>query len=407
MNDFVIEHISKIENPLAELVDIANSLRKNGHKILSLSVGDPVNYVKTPDFIIEKYIEALKLGRTFYESWGGNKKLKEAVSKRYNDLYKVNYNTEDVIITQGVSEALQFTNTSLLSKGDTALIISPFFTQYLPNIIMEGATPIFANHEFSNNWDINTESLIQTIKNSGKNKPKYILVTNPNNPTGTVPSEKSLKEVVEIAKNNDIFLISDEIYDELLFNDAKFTSVSQVAKGVPHMILNGASKNLFATGFRIGFSIIPESDKKSLALKNAISMLCNSRLSANTPAEYAITEGISNTKKRTEVLKEVLKRIEKTSNLAYDLIKESEYLEVVKPNSAFYIFPRIKLNKLNIHTDKEFTELLLREQHLEILRGSGFGMDGFIRLVTLPEEDVIKEAFSRIEKFCNFHKKNK
>ncbi len=272
---------------------------------------------------------------------------------------------------------------------------------------MEGATPIFANHEFSNNWDINTESLIQTIKNSGKNKPKYILVTNPNNPTGTVPSEKSLKEVVEIAKNNDIFLISDEIYDELLFNDAKFTSVSQVAKGVPHMILNGASKNLFATGFRIGFSIIPESDKKSLALKNAISMLCNSRLSANTPAEYAITEGISNTKKRTEVLKEVLKRIEKTSNLAYDLIKESEYLEVVKPNSAFYIFPRIKLNKLNIHTDKEFTELLLREQHLEILRGSGFGMDGFIRLVTLPEEDVIKEAFSRIEKFCNFHKKNK
>ncbi|MEM0201347.1 MAG: aminotransferase class I/II-fold pyridoxal phosphate-dependent enzyme, partial [Candidatus Micrarchaeaceae archaeon] len=236
-------------------------------------------------------------------------------------------------------------------------------------------------------------------------KPKYILITNPNNPTGTTSSYSSLKEVVEIAKDNDIFLISDEIYDELIFNDAKFTPLSKIAKGVPHMILNGASKNLFATGFRIGFCIIPENDKKSISLKNAITKLANSRLSANTPAEYAVAEGISNIKKRKEFLKSALQKIEKNSNLAYKLAKNSEYLEVVKPNSAFYIFPRIKFNKLNIKNDKEFTETLLKEQHLQVLRGSGFGTQGFIRLITLPDEQVIEEAFSRLEKFFEAHKK--
>lgn len=405
MKDFVIENISKVENPLAELNDIINTLNLDKNELLNLSLGDPARYMKTPNFVIEKYIEALKLGRTFYEDWSGNKKLKEAVAKRYKILYNVNYNSNDIIITQGVSEALQFTNTSLLSKGEKALIVAPFFTQYLPNILLEGATPIFAQHDFNNNWDINTESLIKTIKNCEKNKPKYILVTNPNNPTGTVPSEKTLKEVVEIAKDNDIFLISDEIYDELLFKDTKFTSVSKLARGVPHMILNGASKNLFATGFRIGFCIIPEEDKKSIELKNAISILCNSRLSANSPAEYAVTEGVIDTTKRKEFLNEALERIEKTSNLAYKLAKESRYLDVVKPNSTFYIFPRINLNELKIRNDKEFTEKLLKEQHLQVLRGSGFGMDGFIRLITLPEEQVVAEAFSRLEKFFKNNKK--
>ncbi|MEM0201317.1 MAG: aminotransferase class I/II-fold pyridoxal phosphate-dependent enzyme, partial [Candidatus Micrarchaeaceae archaeon] len=170
--DFVINKISKIENPLAELAIINNNLTKKGFKILNLTIGDPSRYMKTPKFIIDEYIKALKMGKTFYEDWNGNKKLKLAVSERYKKLYNINYNPECVIITQGVSEALQFTNSSLLSNGKKAIIIAPFFTQYLPNIIIEGAKPVFSYHDFSNNWEINTESLLKSIKNSGKNKPK-------------------------------------------------------------------------------------------------------------------------------------------------------------------------------------------------------------------------------------------
>ena len=403
--EFVVDNIKQVENPISELVEIAEKLKKNGEDVLNLGIGDPARYMKTPKFIISAYIEALKTGRTFYEDWDGNIKLKNSVKVRYHDLYNVEYSEDDIILTQGVSEALQFTNTSILKKGETALIIAPFFTQYLPNIVMEGAVPIFGYHDFSKDWDIDIESIENALKLYKKNKPKYILVTNPNNPTGTVPSEKSLKEVVELAKDNDIFLISDEIYDELLFNNANFTSMSKVAKNTPYMILNGASKNLFATGFRVGFCIIPEDDKKSTELKQAVSMLANSRLSANTPAEYAVAEGVSNKAERKKFLSDVLPRIQKTSNFAHKLCNESNFLEAVKPNSAFYIFPRINLDSLKIKNDKEFTELLLKEEHLQTIRGSGFGMNGFIRLVTLPKEEIIEDAFSRIERFCKKHKK--
>ena len=200
-------------------------------------------------------------------------------------------------------------------------------------------------------------------------------------------------------------MISDEIYDEILYKGTKFTSVSSLAKGVPHMILNGASKNLIATGFRIGFCITPENDKKSVSLRDSISILSNSRLSANTPSQYAVAEGISNKEEHKKALRDFIDKVERRSSLSYKLSQESEFLKAVKPTSAFYIFPQIDLNILKINTDKDFVELLLKEEHLQVIRGSGFGMPGFIRMVTLPSEDKITEAFSCIERFCKRHKK--
>ncbi len=402
---FVLDKISMVENPIAETSQIAEKLEKEGKPVLKFSIGDPAAYFKTPEYILSAYKLALENHKTAYSDWKGNETLRKAISSRYKDLYKVDYNPENIQITQGVSEALQFVNMSLIDKNTTAVIVAPFFTQYLPYILMEGGRPILTFHDFSNNWNIDTESLKEKIKNSGKNKPKYILVTNPNNPTGTIPSEKSLREVVEIAKDNDIFLISDEIYDEILYKGTNFTSVSSLARGVPHMILNGASKNLIATGFRVGFSITPEDDEKSVSLRNSISILSNSRLSANTPAQYAVAEGINNKAEHKKALRDFISNVEKRSELSYNLIKESEFLNVIKPNSAFYIFPQIDLNILKINTDKEFVELLLKEEHLQVIRGSGFGMPGFIRMVTLPNEENIIEAFSRIERFCVRHKK--
>ncbi|MGC8479614.1 MAG: pyridoxal phosphate-dependent aminotransferase [Candidatus Micrarchaeia archaeon] len=405
MSSFVLDKISMVENPIAETSHIAEQLEKNGKHVLRFSIGDPAAYFKTPEYILSAYKLALENHKTAYSDWKGNETLRKAIASRYKDLYNVDYNPENIQITQGVSEALQFINMSLIEKNTKAIIIAPFFTQYLPYILMEGGEPILSFHDFSNNWNIDTESIKEKIKNAGKNKPKYILVTNPNNPTGTAPSEKSLKEVVEIAKDNDIFLISDEIYDEILYNNTKFISVSSLAKGVPHMILNGASKNLIATGFRIGFCITPEDDKKSVSLRNSISILSNSRLSANTPAQYAVAEGISNKVEHKKAVTDFIRQVEKRSALSYKLSQESAFLKVIKPNSAFYIFPQIGLNILKINTDKEFVELLLKEEHLQVIRGSGFGMPGFIRMVTLPSEDKITEAFSRIEKFCIRHKK--
>lgn len=385
---------------------VVAKLRKEGKRVISLSTGDPAAYFKTPKYIIDAYVKALKESRTSYSSSLGIPELREAVARRQNRMYGGSLAEENVLITQGISEGLTFLNYALVDQGDTAVLFRPYYAPYVSYLKLHGGREISGRYDESRRWSIDTEHLEKTLKKTQKaRRSKYLLIANPNNPTGTVLEAEVLREIVEIAKNHGLLLISDEIYDELVYNGAKFTSISSLAKGVPHIILNGASKCYDATGFRIGFIIIPEHDKVSEAIKARMIELASLRLSPNTPSQYAMVEAMNNIKEHRKAISYMREEIRKRVTFAAEMINESRYMQTVLPNGAFYIFPKLNMNRLRIRNDKEFISKLLIEERIQIARGSGFGERDHVRIVALAEKEILKQAISRMERFCRRHSK--
>ena len=311
---------------------------------------------------------------------------------------------EDIIVTQGVSEALMFLNSSLINEGDSAILFKPYYPLYLPLLNLYGGKEILERYDEGDAWNVHIDGLAGTLKTLRTEKKldrvKYILITNPNNPTGTVLKREVLEELVSLANEYGIFLVSDEIYDEIVYNGAKFTSVGEIAKGVPHMILNGASKDYDATGFRLGYALVPGEDEKSILLKSKFADFARVRLSANLPAQYAFTEGMVNTEGHANAISAMVREIESRVNYATALLKENPYLEVVRPNGAFYLFPKVDMKSLRFKTDKELVDRLLMEEGVQLTRGSGFGAQSHVRIVSLPPQNILEDAIGKLNAFC-------
>ncbi len=391
-------------NPILEEDELAEQLDRKGKNVVKLNRGDPPVYFKTPKYIIDAYVKALREGKTYYSDATGIDILKDAVQRRYSKMYRLNIPTDGIIATAGISEALQFLNDVLINPGDKAIIFKPYYTAYIPRLKLAGGEPLFENYDEKDEWNIEIEHVMESIKRmkaNGKMKEvKYMLITNPNNPTGTVLKKSILEDIAEIANDNGIFLVSDEIYDEIVFNGAQFTSISKVAKGQPYMILNGASKDFDATGFRLGLMLLPESDRLSLELRERLRNFAKVRLSVNTSAQYAFAEGMSNEKEHAKAIKYMVGEIEKRVNYAYGILKRNDYIEAVKPNGAFYILPRLKMDMLKVKDDKEFVVKLLEKEHIQLTRGSGFGAPNHFRVVLLPPKGILEYSLNKINDFC-------
>jgi alanine-synthesizing transaminase len=397
-------------NPIEEEDKVAEMLESKGKKIIKLNRGDPPKYFPTPKYIIKAYKTALDNGKTGYTAADGIKELKDAIAKRYRRSYNLSLSKDDIIVTQGLSEALMFINSALINESDSAILFKPYYPMYVPWLKINGGNPIYENYEEGNNWNINPEKVERSLKEArrrGKTKRiKYMLITNPNNPTGTVLNKSVLKDLVDIANEYSIPLISDEIYDEIVFNKARFTSISEVAKGTPYVVLNGASKIYDSTGFRIGFMLIPEDDKLSQAFKEKMYNYAAVRLSVNSPAQYAVAEAMNNVTEHRRAIGQMVKAIEQRANHATRLLNENKYLSTVKPNGAFYIMPRVDFKSLKIKNDREFTDLLLKKEGIQVTRGSGFGADSHFRIVALPPKEILDYAINRINRFCKaYHKR--
>jgi len=400
---FTSKNSKFVGNPVRKLDLLAEKLSIEGKKVIKLNTGDPAKYFSPPKTLQKAYIKAIKENKFFYSSILGVKELREEIARRYKKYYNLEVRDERIVVAQGISELINFLNASLIDINDSAILFRPFYPPYLPSLLFFGGKPLFVDFDEEKEWSIDVDILRRRIKNQRK-KPKYILLINPNNPTGSVLSKKELEEIVEVAKDFDIFIVSDEIYDELVFNE-KFTSICEVAKGIPYAIFNGASKSYVATGLRLGYAIFPEEDKKSNELYKKFVDFASLRLCANTPAQYAFAEALKNEKEHKVFLRKFLKELKQRVKLSTKLANEIDCLSVKEPKAAFYIFPKVDFLKLKIKNDKELVEKLLIKKFVQVVDGSGFGSPKHIRIVTLADKQTLNEAFQRISEFFKEERK--
>lgn len=389
-------------NVIEEVDYLANRLQASGKKIIRLNRGDPVAYFPTPRSTINAFIRALQQADTGYSYHAGIKELRTEISKRHKRLYNLNIDPDSITVTEGVSEAILFLNSIMIDEGDKAATFRPYYPLYLSALNLNGGRMVTADYLEDGSRVVDTDALRKKLRNGGK-KMKYLIFANPSNPSGSVIERKELKELVGIANDHDLLVVSDEIYDEITFNGAKFTSITEVSDGVPTMLLGGASKDFDATGFRIGYVLITGPEKETAGIKDRFDKYTEMRLSSNTPAQYAFTAALQDVRGHEASISRMRKEIEKRANFACKLINESDYLNTAIPKGAFYAFPKVDFGSLKFRSDSELVIKLLQEEGVQLTAGYGFGSPDHIRIVTLAPQDILEQAVSKIDKFLKRH----
>lgn len=398
-----VESLDNITYAIRDFAPLAKKLEKNGEKIIYLNIGDPLKYdFNTPKHIIEAAYKAVMIeNKNFYSESQGVEELREAIAeeeKRYND---VDIDKEDVIVTQGVSEGISFIARILLDINDNLLIPSPSYPLYI------GGPMVYYSHslEYRMIEEEDWAPDIDDIRNKINSKTKAIIILNPNNPTGAVYEEKTIRGIIDIAGEYNLPIISDEIYNKNIYdNTILFKSPATLSKDIPVFVLNGFSKAYLMTGWRVGYLFLhdPSGENKDRA-KELLLKLSRLRICPSTPAQYAALAAL---KGPQDHIKEVNDKFDKRSKIFYKRISDSNFFTASKPKAAFYIFPRIEASSFK--DDRVFAKKLLEEAGVFIVHGSGFGTYGeqHFRAVTLPPEDIIELAMDKMENFLEKYEKN-
>jgi aspartate/methionine/tyrosine aminotransferase len=363
---------------------------------IKLNIGDPLIF----DFKIPKNIEnemkkAISNGYNFYAPSEGVKELREKIAK------KEQCKPEDIIVTAGTSEAVNFLFASLVEHGTQILLPSPCYPQYPSLVKLWGGTPIF--YDCDENWQPNIHDIKKKIKQSKSwtgNKMKAIVIINPNNPTGVVYDESILREICDIAYENNMIVISDEIYCDLVFGK-QFVPTSSVARG-PIVTLNGVSKCYLAPGWRIGWMTLQ--NFKDDILKESILKLCRLRLCANTPAQYAMVKALEDKRHMDKIKAELIARRDFMMKKFEELKSDGININCVKPDGAFYAFPYIEDKKGKWKSDLDMVLKIRDNAHVLVVHGSGFDYHSspdkkYFRMVFLPPEKILNEAIDRIRNY--------
>ena len=380
----------RIEYAIRDVVVPAKELEKKGIEILKLNIGDPIKYdFETPKHIREAAAKAVMDSRSEYSPSEGLPELREAIVDKERE-YGVDITPEDVVVTTGVTEALMLIFGATLNPGDEILVPGPTYPPYITYPIFYDGKAISYRTVEENGWQPDAEDIRRKITK----RTKAIAVINPNNPTGAYYDEKTIREIADIAGEYGIFMISDEIYDKMLYDDS-FTSPAKIAKDVPMFILNGISKVYLAPGWRIGYLAIRDVDGKLEDIRDGIMRQARARLCANTPLQLGYLAAL---KGPQDHIRQTMEKLRERRDYVTKRVEEIEGMSVVPPKGAFYMFIKVERCKY----DKKFVLDLLRKKHVLTVHGSGFCPiygKGHFRIVNLPPVDYLERAFDRIEEF--------
>ncbi|WP_047985287.1 pyridoxal phosphate-dependent aminotransferase [Ornithinibacillus californiensis] len=372
----------------------AKELKNSGHDVIGLGAGEPD--FNTPEYIIQAAKAAMDQGFTKYTATGGINELKQSIVdklKRENNLV---YQLNEVIVTSGAKHALYTLFQVLLNDGDEVIVPTPYWVSYPEQIKLAGGNPVFIDGMEENEFKITPDQLETAITS----KTKAIIINSPSNPTGMMYSEKELKALGELCLKHHLVIISDEIYEKLIYTDDKHVSIAQISTKLKEqtVVINGVSKSHAMTGWRIGYAAGPQ------AIIKAMTNLASH--STSNPTSIAQYGALAAYEAEEDPTIEMRKVFAERLNALYDLIVTIPGVTCKKPQGAFYLFPNVaEAATLNgFDSVDDWVATLLEEEKVAVVPGSGFGAPNNVRLSYAISKEQLVEAANRIRRFVEKNK---
>ncbi len=392
---------SKLKNVLYEirgnaLVEAAR-LEAEGHTVLKLNTGNPAIFgFEAPQQIVQDMLATLPTAHGYSDS-RGIISARRAVVSRYEEVEGFPpFSPDDVYLGNGVSELITMVMQALLDQGDEVLIPSPDYPLWTAMTSLAGGTPVHYTCDEENGWMPDLEDVRAKITPHTK----AIVIINPNNPTGAVYSREVLEGLVQIARENELLLLSDEIYDRILFDDAVHIPTATLAPDLLCLTFNGLSKTYRVAGFRSGWLVMTGPKDHARGFIEGVTLLASTRLSPNVPSQHAVQAALSGVQS-IEALVAENGRLHVQRDIAWQGLESIPGVSCVKPEGALYAFPRLDPNVHEIRDDAKLVYDLLVAEHILLVQGTGFNWPtpDHLRVVTLPEPRVLSEAIERLGNF--------
>lgn len=382
----------------------AQQLEAMGHKIINLNIGNPAPFgFDVPDEIMHDMIMNLRNAQG-YTHHLGIFSARKAIMHYTQQIGIPNVAIEDIFIGNGVSELIVMCMQALLNTADEVLVPSPDYPLWTTAISLSGGTPVHYICDEESDWNPDIEDMRSKITP----KTKAIVLINPNNPTGAVYEREVLEAIVELAAENNLMVLSDEIYDKILYDGHKHIPVATLNDDVFYMTFGGLSKNYRAAGFRGGWVIPSGAKERAKSFLEGLTLLASMRLCANAPTQYAIQTALGGYQSVNDLVAPN-GRLCRQRDMIYDELTNVPGITCVKPKGALYLFPKIDLKLFDIQNDEQFVLNLLNEQRVFVVSGKGFNHhdEAHFRIVFLPNTDVLKDASNRIGNYLEEHRYQK
>jgi alanine-synthesizing transaminase len=401
-----VQKSAKLANVLYDIrgpiMDAAREMEEEGHKIIKLNIGNLALFgFDAPEEIQQDMAHNLANSAGYSDSKGIFAARKAVMHYSQQQGIK-GIALDDIYLGNGASELIAMATNALLDTGDELLLPAPDYPLWTAATSLAGGTPVHYLCEEANGWMPDLADIRRKITPATKG----IVVINPNNPTGALYSDELLKGIVSIAREHNLVIMADEVYDKVLYDGAKHTAIASLSQDVLTLTFNSLSKSYRSCGYRAGWMMVSGEKKPAADYIEGLNMLSNMRLCANVPGQYAIQTALGGYQSINELVGEG-GRLRRQRDLAYELITAIPGVTCVKPTAALYMFPRLDPKVYPITDDRQFLLELLQETRVMLVQGTGFNWptpDHF-RIVFLPHEDDLREAIGRIAKFLESYRK--
>ncbi|HLS97914.1 MAG: pyridoxal phosphate-dependent aminotransferase [Porticoccaceae bacterium] len=378
------------------VLDHANRLEDEGHRILKLNIGNPAPFgFEAPDEILQDVIHNLHQAQGYTHS-KGIFSARKAVMQRTQVQGVPDVEIDDIFLGNGVSELIVMAMQALLNPGDEILIPAPDYPLWTAAVTLAGGTPVHYLCDEANDWQPDMADI--TAKVNGNTR--GIVVINPNNPTGAVYGEAVLQQIVDLAREHDLVIFADEIYDRIVYDDAEHIPMGRLATDVLCITFNGLSKTYRLAGFRSGWLVVSGAKHRARGYIQGMEMLSSMRLCANVPAMYAIQTALGGYQSINDLIRPG-GRLHQQREIAHQLLTAIPGVSCVKPKGALYMFPRLDPAMYPIEDDEQLVLDLLLQEKMLLVQGSAFNYpdNNHFRIVFLPREDDLGDAVKRLEQF--------
>lgn len=378
-----------------EITAKANKMKSEGIDVVSFAAGEPD--FNTPNNIIDAAYKAMQDGKTKYTPSSGIEPLKEAICNKFKRENNLEYNTKQVIVCNGAKQCIANTFLSILNPEDEVLIPRPYWVSYPELVKLADGKPVFVDTKKENDYKYSVDVLEQYVSD----KTKAILLNSPGNPLGNVYTKDELIEIAAFAKKYDLFIISDEIYEKLIYGDCEHISIASLNDDAYKrtIVINGVSKSYSMTGWRIGYCAASEEIIKLMS-----SIQSHFTSNPNSVAQYATLEALTGVQSTIAVM---AKAFDERRNIAMDMLDNIKEISYIKPQGAFYIMIDISklinrsFNGVKIANSLEFSKVLLEAEKVAVIPGSAFGFENYIRISYATSSENVKKGIERLQRFIN------